>query len=209
MRWIDVWRKYLPVLLAFHFAAPFCLYSFIFWNNGTIECAYKNGQVEGCMLNYDHTVLLFGFLYIIHINQFLFLVIPIISALLNLIALVLLYSRKRLLKSQRTWKHEINLSLNTAATFISHVGYGLITQRILLPYTKLDLGFVTFVLGCVIPLIQDASIFIMVTSLLIASERLRSEVLKIFVKPWMIASWGSKFSSTLSPQLGTVFNARS
>ncbi|CAD5228415.1 unnamed protein product [Bursaphelenchus xylophilus] len=175
-----VWKGCLPYLLTIFFAMPFCLYGFVFLNMGKLECSRKGGKVTGCFINYDHSVLLYG-LSIIDINQVLFVVVPTTSGVLNLLSLFLLYSRRKNLRSQRTWRHEISLSLSTCAIFVSHIGYGVITQQVLHRYMELDLQLITFILGCVIPLIQDTSILTTVTFLLI-SKTIRREVAKLTVE---------------------------
>ncbi|CAD5213320.1 unnamed protein product [Bursaphelenchus xylophilus] len=174
-----MWKKALPVVICLNIVLPFGLYGYLLLNKAILLCAGSHGNVIGCFMSYDHSFTNHGMFSMSTTNKYMYTILPTISASLNIIALILLYSRKKALKSHRHWRQEINLSISSFLMFAAHVSYGILNMFVINYMFIGDLIVPTVVAGIVVPIIFDVALFTTVLSLLISSKQLRTEISRI------------------------------
>uniref|UniRef100_A0A1I7RYR6 Serpentine receptor class gamma n=1 Tax=Bursaphelenchus xylophilus TaxID=6326 RepID=A0A1I7RYR6_BURXY len=173
------WNRALPYILFLNIALPTCCYGFTLLNRAVLLCDIERGEVFGCYVSYDHSFTLNGFFSITSVSKYAYTIMPSISAVLNAVALGLLYSRKKSLKAHRTWRQEINLTVSSFIMFGAHFGYGILNMMIV-SYMNIHTNYMPAILsGVALPLLLDLAILTNVTSLLFSSKPLRRQVYRI------------------------------
>ncbi|CAD5210001.1 unnamed protein product [Bursaphelenchus okinawaensis] len=178
------WRKLLPFLFGFFILLPIVMYGYINLNKGILLCARRGDELFGCLLSYDHSVTWNGKLSVSGTSRYIYTIVPCVSGVLNCIALGLLYSRKKALKSHKTWRQEINLTVSSFLMFLVHIGYGIMNMIMLNYYINGDLVIPVAFCGIGVPLVFDFAMAVTITSLLVASKPLRRKVFILLLLPW-------------------------
>ncbi|CAD5214663.1 unnamed protein product [Bursaphelenchus xylophilus] len=191
-----MWRKNLPLVLAIYYVAPFGCYWTLLFNKGVVECDNGTGMDKQCYFTYDHSNT-FG-ISVGNNSKYAFISLSVISGVCNFTTLFLLCLRKKSLRIRRNWKQEINLFITSFVIFLAHFAYGLVEQTVPAFYRTSKTAS-TLIFGVILPLLYDVVLASTVLSLIIASPKIRQEILYIFGEPFGLNVTRQTKTVTMSP----------